>query len=193
MYPTLYQHMQFERLGLSTGRFQIYDHTYNLFKSTKYSKLLWFINLSLVSLLSSQFSLTKCIVMNILRRAYFAEVDSAECSLVVWFIKFQFLPFLKAQFSQVNDDCEADVASAEYSFIMCFIKFQFLPLLKPQFSQVDDDREGDPAQHLLFPNCAQAKPSSLKTPNTLHFTHYFELYTFASRQKLLDTQHFVLS
>ena len=73
------------------------------------------------------------------------------------------MPPLTLQFSQVDDDYEAEGVSAECSLILCFIKFKFLSLLKSQFSQVDDDyeAEGDPAQHLLFPNCAQAKPSLL--------------------------------
>ena len=73
------------------------------------------------------------------------------------------MPPLTLQFLQLDDDHEAEVVFAEYSFILCFVKFHFLSLLKSQFSQVDDDykAEGDPAQHLLFPNCAQAKPSSL--------------------------------
>ena len=49
-----------------------------------------------------------------MRRACFAEVDSAECSLVMWFIKFKFLPLLKAQFSQVDDDCEAEGDPAQH-------------------------------------------------------------------------------
>ena len=92
-----------------------------------------------------------------------AEVVAAECSLVLCFIKFQCLPILTPQFSEVDGDNVAEVVSAECSLILCFIKSYFLPILAPQFSQVDDDyeAEGDPAQHLLFPNCAQAKPSLL--------------------------------